>query len=80
MQSAAESDCLELIVEPIRFVLAHQHGLLAWDDFPISSGPLEGTNRKIRALQSVHYGFRDAVYFDLRLYDLHNSTYALVGT
>ena len=62
-----------------RFVLAHQHGLLAWYDFPISTGPLEGTNRKIKTLHATHYGFRDSEYFELRLNNLHNSTYEFVG-
>lgn len=62
-----------------RFVLAHQHGLLAWYDHPISTGPLEGTNHKIKTLQRTHYGFRDEQYFELRLYNLHNSRYALIG-
>ena len=62
-----------------RFVMTHQHGLLAWYDHPISTGPLEGTNHKIKTLQRTHYGFRDEEYFTLRLYNLHNSRYALVG-
>jgi transposase len=62
-----------------RFVLQHQQGLLSWYDYPISTGPLEGTNNKIKTLQRTHYGFRDQHYFLLRLYNLHNSRYELVG-
>lgn len=62
-----------------RFVMAHHDGLLAWYDYPISTGPLEGKNNKIKTLQRMHYGFRDDEYFTLRLYNLHNSHYALVG-
>ena len=29
----------------------HRAGLLAWYDFPISTGPLEGTNNKIKTMQ-----------------------------
>lgn len=54
-------------------------GLLAWYDHPISSGPLEGTNNKIKTLQRRAYGFRDQQYFTLRIYGLHETKYALVG-
>jgi transposase len=70
---------VRLLQDLARFVLAHQDGLLAWYDHPISTGPLEGTNRKIRTLQATHYGFRDQEYFVLRLYSLHRTRYALVG-
>lgn len=58
---------------------SHRSGLLAWYDFPISTGPLEGTNTKIRAMQRQAYGFRDYEFFRLKIYALHESTYALVG-
>jgi len=37
----------------------HRDGILAYADFPISTGPLEGTNNKIKTLQKQAYGFRD---------------------
>jgi transposase len=58
---------------------AHRQGLLAWYDCPISTGPLEGTNTKIRVMQRQAYGFRDHEFFRLKIYALHESTYALVG-
>ncbi len=70
---------IRLLQNFARFLLAHQHGLLAWYTYPISTGPLEGTNNKIKTLQRMHYGFRDQDYFHLRLYNLHNSKYRLVG-
>jgi transposase len=57
----------------------HRQGLLAWYDHPISTGPLEGTNNKIKTLQRQAYGFRDQVYFRLKIYALHESRYRLVG-
>lgn len=57
----------------------HRHGILAWYDHPISTGPLEGTNTKIRVMQRQAYGFRDAEFFRLKIYALHRTTYALVG-
>jgi transposase len=57
----------------------HRKGLLNWHEYPISTGPLEGTNTKIRVLQRQAYGFRDHEFFKLKIYALHRTTYALVG-
>lgn len=62
-----------------QLLLKHQAGLLAWYDFPISTGPLEGTNNKIKTMQRQHYGLRDQHFFSLKLYQLHEAKYALVG-
>jgi transposase len=57
----------------------HEEGLLAYDDDPLSTGPLEGTNNQVRALQRQAYGFRDLGFFKLKLMALHEAKYALVG-
>ena len=57
----------------------HRQGLLAHYDVPISTGPLEGINNKIKTLQRQAYGFRDQVFFRLRIYALHETRYALIG-
>ena len=57
----------------------HQEGILAYYDCPISTGPLEGTNTKIKALQRQAYGFRDHEFYKLKILGLHESQYALVG-
>ena len=62
-----------------RLLMIHQHGILAWYDYPISTGPLEGTNNKIKTMQRQHYGLRDSEFFLLKLYQLHETKYALVG-
>jgi transposase len=54
-------------------------GILAYYDYRISTGPLEGTNNKIKTLQRQAYGFRDMDFFKLKIYALHLSRYALVG-
>jgi transposase len=54
-------------------------GLLAWYDHPISTGPLEGTNNKIKTLKRQAYGFRDQDYFALKILALHCSRWKLVG-
>jgi transposase len=57
----------------------HRAGLLAYYDAPITTGPLEGTNNKIKTLQRQAYGFRDQEFFRLRIYALHETRYELVG-
>ena len=58
---------------------AHRSGILAWYEYPISTGPLEGVNTKITVLKRQAYGFRNQQYFRLKLYALHLSRHELVG-
>ena len=60
-------------------LMFHAFGLLAWYDYPISTGPLEGTNNKIKTMQRQAYGFRDQEFFKLKIYAIHETKYALVG-
>ena len=53
--------------------------MLAYYDYPITTGPLEGTNNKIKTMNRQHYGLRDDEFFILKLYQLHETKYALVG-
>ena len=57
----------------------HRDGILAYYDYPISTGPLEGTNNKIKTMQRQAYGFRDMQFFKLKIFALHETKYALVG-
>jgi len=75
----ATASGVQVLAKFARTLLAHEYGLLSWYDFPISTGPLEGTNNKIKTLQRQAYGFRDQEYFTLRIYGLHEAKYALVG-
>jgi transposase len=70
---------VRILQEFARLLLARQDGILAWYDYPISTGPLEGTNNKIKTMQRQHYGLRDQEFFLLKLYQLHETKYALVG-
>jgi transposase len=54
-------------------------GILAYYDFPITTGPLEGTNNKIKTMKRQAYGFRDMEFFKLKIMALHETKYALVG-
>jgi transposase len=67
------------IMDFARTMIGHLFGLLAYFKHRISTGPLEGTNNKIKTLQKMTYGLRDRQYFTLSLYALHVSKYALVG-
>lgn len=51
---------------------AHKPYILAWYDYPISNGPTEGINNKVKVLKRQMYGFRDDEYFTLKLYALHD--------
>src|SRR5271167_1506768 len=57
----------------------YQEGILAYYHYPISTGPLEGTNNKIRTMQRQAYGFRDHEFFKLKILGIHETHYALVG-
>ncbi|MBW2623608.1 MAG: transposase, partial [Deltaproteobacteria bacterium] len=57
----------------------HRTGILAYYDYPISTGPLEGTNNKIKTMKRQAYGFRDQEFFKLKIMAIHESKYALVG-
>ena len=48
-----------------------------WRKHPISTGKLEVINGKIGTLQRNAYGYRDDEYLKLRIFNLHNSIYAL---
>ncbi|MEQ8789720.1 MAG: transposase, partial [Pirellulaceae bacterium] len=45
----------------------------------ISTGPLEGTNNKIKTMKRQAYGFRDPEFFRLKILGIHETQYALVG-
>lgn len=57
----------------------HSFGILAWYDHPISSGPMEGTNNKIKTMKRQAYGYRDLEFFKLRIMGIHEAKYALTG-
>jgi len=56
----------------------YQEGVLAYYDYPISTGPLEGTNTKIQAMKRQAYGFRDHEFYKLKILGIHEAKHALV--
>jgi transposase len=75
----AMSSGVRVLKDFAKTLLKHAKGILAWYDHPISTGPLEGTNNKIKTMNRQHYGLRDGDFFLLKLYQLHKTKYALVG-
>jgi transposase len=57
----------------------HIDQILAWYDHPITSGPLEGLNNKIKVLKRTAYGYRDMSFFALRLLFIHETEFQLAG-
>lgn len=60
-------------------LLEHRTGILAYYDYPISTGPLEGLNNKIQTMKRQAYGFRDLEFYKLKILAIHQARYALVG-
>lgn len=56
-------------------LLGHRSGIFNWFENRISTGPLEGTNNKIKVLKRKAYGYRDLDYFILKIYNLHANKY-----
>lgn len=75
----AEISEIKILIKFSQTLNNHRDGILAYYDYPISTGPLEGTNNKIKTLQKQAYGFRDMEFFKLKIYALHETKYALVG-
>jgi transposase len=75
----ADASGIKMLKSFARTLAAHRQGILAWYDYPISTGPLEGTNNKIKTMKRQAYGFRDLNFLKLKIMAIHESTYALVG-
>jgi len=75
----AGSSGISMLKKMARTIATHSTGILAYYDFPISTGPLEGTNNKIKTMKRQAYGFRDMEFFKHKIMALHQATYALVG-
>jgi transposase len=75
----ANSSGIRMLVQFAYTLEAHRAGILAYYDYPISTGPLEGTNNKIKTMKRQAYGFRDLEFFKLKIMGIHEAKYALVG-
>jgi transposase len=75
----AKASGIPMLKKFARTLQQHRKGILAYYDYRISTGPLEGTNTKIQAMKRQAYGFRDLEFFKLKILGLHRTQYALVG-
>lgn len=75
----AEASGIRVLKTFARTLARYRTGILAWYDHPISTGPLEGTNNKIKTLKRQAYGFRDQQYFKLKIMAIHHSRFELIG-
>jgi transposase len=75
----AEASGVKMLQQMAKTLAAHRSGLLAYYDAMITSGPMEGTNNKIKTMKRMAYGFRDPEFFKLKILAIHETRYALVG-
>jgi transposase len=75
----AEASCIKVLQKFAGTLAMHRAGILAYYDCRISTGPLEGTNNKIKTMQRQAYGFRDQEFFKLKILAIHEAKYALLG-
>jgi transposase len=75
----AEATGIKVLQQMAKTLAAHRSGLLAYYDVMISSGPMEGTNNKIKTMKRQAYGFRDREFFKLKILAIHETRYELVG-
>lgn len=76
----AQSSGIAMLTKFAKTLEKHFEGILAYFDFDsLSTGPLEGTNNKIKTMQRKAYGYRDMEFFKLKIMALHETKYALVG-
>lgn len=76
----AEASGIKMLQEMAKTLGAHRSGLLAYYDVPITSGPMEGTNNKIKTMKRQAYGSRDREFFKLKILAIHETKYELVGS
>lgn len=70
---------ISMLIKFAKPLALYRRGILDYYDYPISTGPLEGTNNKIKTMKRQAYGFRDQESFKLKIMALHETKYALVG-
>jgi transposase len=75
----ASSSGIKILKDAARMLSIWKPFILNWHKHRISTGKLEAINGKIGTLQRKAYGYRDDQYLKLRIFNLHNSTYALFG-
>jgi transposase len=75
----ARASGIKMLQQMAKTLQVHRTGLLGYYEAEITSGPLEGTNNKIKTMKRQAYGFRDHEFFKLKILAIHETKYALVG-
>jgi transposase len=75
----ARASGIRMLMQMADTLESYQEGILAYYEYPISTGPLEGTNTKIQAMKRQAYGFRDREFYKLKILGIHETRHALVG-
>ena len=75
----ASQTAIGQLIKMAKTLQTHASGILAYAQYPITSGRLEGINNKIKTLTKRSYGFHDENFFILKLLSLHHSKYKLLG-
>ena len=75
----AKSSEIKMLEKFANTLTEHRQGILSYYRYRISTGPLEGTNNKIKTMKRQAYGFRDMEFFKLKIMGIHLTKYALVG-
>jgi transposase len=75
----ANASDISMLQQFARTLKEHRQGILAFYDYRISTGPLEGINNKLQTMKRQAYGFRDHEFFKLKILGLHQTKYALLG-
>jgi transposase len=70
---------IRMLQQMAKTLALYRSGLLAYYDVRITSGPMEGTNNKIKTMKRQAYGFRDWGFFKLKILAIHETRYELVG-
>jgi transposase len=75
----AQTSGIRMLINFAKTLTLHREGILNYYEYRISTGPLEGTNNKIKTMKRQAYGFRDHAFFKLKILAIHETRYELVG-
>ena len=71
----AKASGISMLKKFAKTLESHRQGILSYYEYPISTGPVEGTNNKIKTMKRQAYGFRDHEFFKLKILGIHESKY-----
>ena len=77
LREALQLNGIRVLQTFTKTLATYRRRILAWFQHPISTGPLEGLNNKIKTRQA--YGFRDQQYLKLTILAMHTAKFRLIG-